>query len=784
MKRRWLVALTLLAACGSPLAADPLDDIVKELTPQYEAYVQVLRELNAELNLTFRTASPIPVQRPNLEAHSSPLSSGSIARFTEIVITIQQFRKPDRFGHAAAEWLKERLEFLSRPNREGKRRTIRPMMIGSHEGSLIEDLGVTVFGKVKAELVWRCGNLVIECRSERNPLPDEFEEQAPRLLPLLVQTVRETAPRVDQKLTQAKVCEEEPTSTVPLVIVLDIDGTRQDFLYQMLFDGKLPNLGRILGKRISADPSGIPIENHVSTDPLHRLEFEHGIALLNATTVFPSFTFAGQASIFTGVPPGQHGITGNEFLDRFRGGVFGNAPRLWTFTGNEIPLLLNPFDGLPSIAGTSPGDALIAYSIGAAQAQLRVPTVYELLKREQIVDRAAIVFNMYFGAEADWIPAGGSTGLSGKALEEFLLYHAVDTTRDYDRLMTDRGLARLDEWVAADGQGKLKPAILTLYFAGVDHLGHELGIQEQQKYLLETVEPNIGRLLERLDKQKLLGRATFVLTADHGQTDVSSGEALTWSKLRKILGSEIGLGNDFFSWPLAASLDRASVVAALNGGMAHVYVSHELRRNDWNRSALRQDVLNLANLFFLRDASGGGVGPNPLGFLDLILVREPTTAGMGLPQNPYRVFVRSRTDTTFDLVDLETYFRSEAGRRLIRDRWGWKWDTDTAVTFLARRIQQVNSDRSGDILLLPRYPVYYFDHSALKGEHGSLLTTDMFVPFIVARPPGLNGMSNADPVRKTLLDLISASLGDRQFSSNMDATRVIQNVFRAAKQAR
>jgi predicted AlkP superfamily pyrophosphatase or phosphodiesterase len=76
--------------------------------------------------------------------------------------------------------------------------------------------------------------------------------------------------------------------------VLALDGVSRDLLYDMLRRGKLPNLATLLG--------GDRLEHAYFDDTL--------------LSTLPSSTMAAWVTVFTGVPPAQHGVTGNEFFVR------------------------------------------------------------------------------------------------------------------------------------------------------------------------------------------------------------------------------------------------------------------------------------------------------------------------------------------------------------------------------------------------------------------------------------------------------------------------------------
>ena len=89
------------------------------------------------------------------------------------------------------------------------------------------------------------------------------------------------------------------------VIVIAIDGLKQDTLVSYLSrTGKRRKGGLHDLFGVQSDGSGIVLTK--------------GVAVQQAVTVFPSFTYPSWTSMFTGVYPGAHGITGNNLFFRDR----------------------------------------------------------------------------------------------------------------------------------------------------------------------------------------------------------------------------------------------------------------------------------------------------------------------------------------------------------------------------------------------------------------------------------------------------------------------------------
>lgn len=87
---------------------------------------------------------------------------------------------------------------------------------------------------------------------------------------------------------------DEPVRDV-YVLLLILDGARQDVVYEAAAAGKLPNM-----------------KEHV---------FDRGVKVRTAVTTFPSVTTSGHQSFLTGLFPGHSGITGLDWFDRSSGRV-------------------------------------------------------------------------------------------------------------------------------------------------------------------------------------------------------------------------------------------------------------------------------------------------------------------------------------------------------------------------------------------------------------------------------------------------------------------------------
>lgn len=168
-------------------------------------------------------------------------------------------------------------------------------------------------------------------------------------------------------------------------------------------------------------------------------------------------------------------------------------------------------------------------------------------------------------------------------------------------------------------------------------------------------------------------------------------------------------------------LNQASVIAALNGPMAHIYVKGA---NGWTAGPQPDLLIKVARL--LNAAFAGGDGPIPRLALSVqaILVR--------LTQNSeYIVYNGATYDAAGQLalnnpIPISAYFS----------------DSTKYIDALNRVRGMNHPKRSGDIILIMKDATTgdttgrYTTGVACKSWHGSLNPSDSYVPFIVSYPGG------------------------------------------------
>ena len=92
------------------------------------------------------------------------------------------------------------------------------------------------------------------------------------------------------------------------VIVIALDGVGRNLLRDALTRGAMPRLAALMGE---------PGENGVH---------EHAYASPDAVSILPSTTIAAWSSVYTGEPPAETGVPGNEWFDRRSMRYFAPAP--------------------------------------------------------------------------------------------------------------------------------------------------------------------------------------------------------------------------------------------------------------------------------------------------------------------------------------------------------------------------------------------------------------------------------------------------------------------------
>lgn len=473
------------------------------------------------------------------------------------------------------------------------------------------------------------------------------------------------------------------------ILVLAFDGVNRNLLYEMLEKGELPKLTDLL--------SG------------EGTKFPHAYFDDTLTATMPSSTMAAWTTVFTGVPPAEHGVTGNEFFIREEARLASPAPV--SFTDSEPTIAIYTDDYL---------DKLVP-----------VPTVYEKMRlREPQILIWVALSQIYRGA--DRMLFATKTVLAD-ALEEGLVKVAKKASLQNS---PDREpFATLDKDVVAKVKSALDekgpvPDVLTVYLSGTDlyaHVAEEGPDKARSAYLREIADPALGELAEALRQRGALKDRWVVVTSDHGHTPVRHDrEHALWTDgddgppgLMRKRGYHLRPFQE--KAPKNANFDA---VLCEGGATAYIYLADRSTCGptacDWKAPArFTEDVLPLAEAFF-RNNVDGRLAPRLKGTLDLVLTRQPKPyADVDLPFEvyvgdaktvPIAAYLQQHPHPTY--VELEERLRDlAAGPR---------------------------GERAGDILLLAHNgdrdvpdERYYFAN-LYRSWHGSPSHQDSDVPLIVA----------------------------------------------------
>ncbi len=388
-------------------------------------------------------------------------------------------------------------------------------------------------------------------------------------------------------------------------------------------------------------------------------------------SIFPSITYAANATLVTGVYPQQHGIYGNNYFDR-------NTQKSIDFIGIT--------------------DAPMVYLDGLANRSLdtSVETIYDASP-----DPAIVGFHMYSrdnGGETLWVKPN--------PIEMFIY---LDSAQDYDLISVDRLLYKVQQY--HDQYQKL-PGIITLYLPGLDHISHKRGTAIQDGYIRDRLDLFFGHVLNGRgafnglrDYDPDLSSITFVLAADHGQTDVNKHVSAgnLQDALKDALLSTV-IAYQSYDWDELEDYFRIGY----NDGMLQISIRPP-GMTSWTQRLPADALVAIGNYLKYESA-----------------IAESLHLSMVYAQDRYKIVDRD-TAGNDQAHELETYF---AGR------------SSSLYMEAAARIRGLQGAMAADIILTANYKsgyaflsdsmmAWYNKHKAV---HGNLINTDTdtTVPLVLA----------------------------------------------------
>ncbi|MBI4468078.1 MAG: alkaline phosphatase family protein [Acidobacteria bacterium] len=266
------------------------------------------------------------------------------------------------------------------------------------------------------------------------------------------------------------------------------------FCFSAASPGPLPFAGRTEGSggRNRVEQQAKPYVVLISLDgfradyidrasaPNLRTVIERGVRAEGLTPVFPSKTYPNHVSIVTGMYADRHGIVANHFYDPQRGATFTTRQRetigdgSW-YRGEPIWVSAEK-QGMVTASFFWPGDE-------AAIAGIR-PTHWRVFDSRT--------------------PRG----------------EGISAALGWLRLPPDR-----------------RPHLITLYIGDLDDAGHDHGPASAHVLAaVETVDRELGRLLDGIESLALHEEVYLILVSDHGMAGVGPEYAMAWEDLIELKG--------------------------------------------------------------------------------------------------------------------------------------------------------------------------------------------------------------------------------------------------------
>jgi predicted AlkP superfamily pyrophosphatase or phosphodiesterase len=474
-----------------------------------------------------------------------------------------------------------------------------------------------------------------------------------------------------------------PARGTTRVLIIAIDGVGDGDLRHAIRAGHMPHTSRLLGKQLDADT------------------YEHAYAVPDVLTILPSMTMAAWSSVFTGKPPSETGIPGNEWYVREEMRFYAPGPVTVEDYTHTIEMFTN---GLLSEA-------------------VRAPTLFERVNMRSHV----ALMPVFRGADLLVTPGLSDVGQLFGKLAEGLADDDVRVDRKPYAQLDEASVERLIETFEEYGV----PDIAVAYLAGVDLYTHlaEPAIPRLHDYLHEVADPVVARLVNTYAELGVLDDTYIIFVSDHGHTPVLKDERHALGTNREkdppIILEQAGFRLRPFTLDAADDERDYQAVLAYQGAMAFVYLADRSTCEspgtvcDWRMAPrFEEDVLAVVQGFDRANRHGEGA-PKLQGTIDLIFAREPRN--LGEPAAPFQVWDGSA------LVPIGVYLSMNPRPDLLR---------------LEKRLEQLAvgpyGHRAGDVLLLARSgmnrPIddrFYFSQR-FNSWHGSPEAQDSLVPMIVA----------------------------------------------------
>ncbi len=327
------------------------------------------------------------------------------------------------------------------------------------------------------------------------------------------------------------------------VVVIGIDGLRQDVLYDSTEES------------VKEEGANYYIEPGTLSGLGEIMKPESTVKVREVSAVFPSITLASWASIFTGKPPKDTGILGNEFYARdlnisvpqrynkpagiisFGNGAFRGyddilplasdffMPYQFNWEDAVDPLYLIDGDmGNPrspqNICSILKTDTLFEYITGS---KCREDNHGMLDVKRYFNERGGdpvVVANSHYARGGYWltwdIPWGDMLGGTSKMMD----------ASGWDKLDDYLSGRYRGGFLGLSGRNEVPFSALTVwYLSGLDHTAHEKGMDVYRDYFINNTDMYIKRLVDKLKELDEFDNKIFIITSDHGHTATADTDA-------------------------------------------------------------------------------------------------------------------------------------------------------------------------------------------------------------------------------------------------------------------
>lgn len=315
------------------------------------------------------------------------------------------------------------------------------------------------------------------------------------------------------------------------IIVIGIDGLRQDVLYPDKMDGNdFENVNDPYGNYY-IDPASLAGLGQILLGNPQEQTSQRYVMLSKVTAIFPSITLASWASIFTGKQSNETGIPGNEFFARDLISYNStNKTYQWNTTipsmGNNPPGMITLSDGAFPRSNWE-HQALTPLSEKWQDSPqnnlLQTPTLYEELStnsdfkgyyQSEGAKSEVVVFQHYSRGADEW-----------KTLDWWQIVDFVPSVAyGLDEIPGDKAETWLNDnllsgvWPLKYRNDKPFPGVFVVYFAGLDHEAHDAGMGGYANFFKETTDDEIKDIVKWLKDYDEFNNKIFIIVADHGMT--------------------------------------------------------------------------------------------------------------------------------------------------------------------------------------------------------------------------------------------------------------------------